>query len=361
MSGAFKTVATDELVTKSSKKNKVTGGAQAAVEQNAPKQDLTAKNKVTTLAQADAASGKGTALTVPTVTYGSQTEDYSSYLEQMYAAKKQAAMAALKKAYDNSVAELDRAESGLAEGYQASRNEAAGAHEMARRNFAEFAAANGLNNGTAGQAELSRSVTLQNNMNDIRTAEASAMADLTLQRAEAENEYNAAIAQAEYTGEYELAAALYEEKVRVQEALIDAEIRRQQYALEQYQLQYQAQRDAVADRRYESEQALALRKYQDSLALEQAAQALKEKDQADELALAQAEQALKEQQARADQALAQQKYSDSLAQALKEQLAEYGELYLKAGIMPSESMREAMGITAADAHKYILAMKSSKK
>lgn len=336
-------------------------------------------------------------LRVPQPTFGTQIEDYSPYLEQMYEAKKQAAMAELKNAYDNSVAELDRAESGLAEGYRAARNETAGAHEQERRNFAQFAAANGLNNGTAGQAELTRGVTLQNNMNTIRTAEANAMADLTLQRAEAENEYNAAIAQAEYTGEYELAAALYEEKVRVQEALIEAEIRQQQYALEQYQLQYQAQRDSVADQRYESEQALELQKYQDSLALQQAAQALKEKDQADShalalaaqalkekdqadsLALSQAQQALKEQQAQADQTLAQQKqadsaaldwaaqnlvqqkYNDSKADAQKEQLAGYGELYLKAGVMPTAEMREAMGITVEDAQKYILAMKTSQK
>ena len=372
-------------------------------------------------------------LTVPEFTFGTQVEDYSDYLTRMYEAKKQSAMAELKNAYDSSVAELDRAEAGLAEGYRAARNETAGAHEQERRNFAQFAAANGLNSGTAGQAELARGVTLQNNMNTIRTAEAGAVADLTLQRAQAETEYNAAIAQAEYTGEYELAAALYEEKVRVQEALTEAEIRRQQYALERYQLQYQAQRDAVADQRYESEQALELQKYRDSLALQQAAQALKEKEQADSNALAQAAQALKEkeqadeaelaraaqilkekdqadasqlawaeqklketaqanelelawaeltreeQQALAElelarkkqedaaaldwaaQDLAQQKHEDSKAEAERKQLVEYGEMCLAAGVMPSEAMREAMGITETDARKYIAALKTSQK
>lgn len=354
-------------------------------------------------------------LTVPEFTFGTQVEDYSDYLTRMYEAKKQSAMAELKNAYDNSVAELDRAEAGLAEGYRAARNETAGAHEQERRNFAQFAAANGLNSGTAGQAELARGVTLQNNMNTIRTAEAGAVADLTLQRAQAETEYNAAIAQAEYTGEYELAAALYEEKVRVQEALTEAEIRRQQYALERYQLQYQAQRDAVADQRYESEQALELQKYRDSLALQQAAQALKEKEQADEAELARAAQILKEkdqadasqlawaeqklketaqanelelawaeltreeQQALAElelarkkqedaaaldwaaQNLAQQKHEDSKAEAERKQLVEYGEMCLAAGVMPSEAMREAMGITETDARKYIAALKTSQK
>ena len=166
-----------------------------------------------------------------------QVEDYSPYLVQMHKAKKQAALAELKAAYENNVAKLDRAENGLAEGYQTARNEAAGVHEQQRRNFSQLAAANGLNSGAAGQAELARSVTLQNNLNDIGAAEASAVADLALKRAEAENEYNAAIAQAEYTGEHDLMAALYKEKVRVQEALIEEEIRRRKYALEQAQVQ----------------------------------------------------------------------------------------------------------------------------
>ena len=272
MNGAFHTVTGDELVTKSSKKNKLAGGVQSET-----------GSKVQT----------GIAQTAPRVVAGAQVEDLSPYLVQMHHAKKQAALAELKNAYDNSVAQLDRAENGMAEGYQAARNETAGVHEQERRNFAEMAAANGLNSGTDGQAELARSVTLQNNMNAIHAAEASAVADLTLKRAQAENEYNAAIAQAEYTGEHELAAALYKEKVRVQEALIEEEIRLQKYALEQAQ--------------------------------------------------------------------ARQKDTNTAETQSKQQLAEYGELYLKAGVMPSAQMCEAMGITQDDAHKYILAMHTSEK
>lgn len=264
MNGAYKRVADDESVTQYSRKNKPAGGAQAP--------------------------------TVPELTVSTQVEDYSPYLVQMHRAKKQAAMAQLKSAYDKSVAELDRAENGLAGGYQAARNQTAAAHEQERRNFAQFAAANGLNSGTAGQAELARNVTLQNNMNRIGTAEADAMADLTLKRAQAENEYNAAIAQAEYTGEHDLVKALYEEKLRVQKALTDAEIRRQQAALERYQLQYQAGRDAVADRQSDSEQA----------------------------------------------------------DAQTDRLAELGALYLKAGLVPPGQVLEAMGITADQVNKYIL-------
>lgn len=257
-------------------------------------------------------------LTVPEYTAGTRVEDYSPYLVQMHQAQKQSAMAELKNAYNNNVAALDRAEAGLAGTYQAARNQAAGAHEQERRNFAQYAAANGLNSGTAGQAELARSVTLQNNMNDIHTAEASAMADLTLRRAEAENEYNAAIAQAEHTGEYELAAALYEEKVRVQEALTEAEIRRQQYALEQYQLQYQAQRDTVADRQYAREQALKEKAQADDVELAWAEQKLKETIQNGELDLAWAKLTKEEQLALLELALAQKKQEDATTLAWAE-------------------------------------------
>ena len=184
---------------------------------------------------------------------GTQVEDYSPYLVQMHDAKKRAALAKLKAAYENNVAKLDREQNGLAEGYQAARNATAGAHEQQRRNFAQLAAANGLNSGTAGQVELTRGMTAQSELNQIDTAEASAASDLALKRAEAETEYNTAIAQAEYTGEHDLAAALYKEKVRVQEALIEREIRRQKYAMELAQAQ---QKTANAAER-QSKQQLA--------------------------------------------------------------------------------------------------------
>lgn len=182
-------------------------------------------------------------------------EDYSEYLTQMYAAKKEKALAALNAAYQSELAALDREEQGIGEQYQAARNNTAGASEQAKRGFAEYAAASGLNSGTGSQAELARGVTLQNNLNTINTAEADAIADLQLQRAQAETQYNNAIAQAQAEGDYELASALYQEKVRVQDALLDLEIQEQKDALERYQLQYQAQRDAISDQQWAAELA----------------------------------------------------------------------------------------------------------
>ena len=177
-------------------------------------------------------------------------EDYSQYLEQMYAAKKAGALAQLQAAYESNLAALERAGAGVSEQYQAARNSTAGASELAKRNFAEYAAASGLNSGTGGQAELARNVTLQNGLNTIDTAEADTLADLELRRADAETQYNSAIAQAEAEGDYALAAALYQEKVRVQNALIDLEVQQQKLDFQRYQLQYQAQRDQVSDRQF---------------------------------------------------------------------------------------------------------------
>ena len=222
-----------------------------------------------------------------------QVNDYSDYLEEMYAAQKAAALAELNAAYKNNVNALDRAGFGIEDQYQTARNNTAGASELAKRNFNEYAAAAGLNSGAGGQAELSRNVTLQNNLNTIDTAEADTLADLELQRANAEVEYNNAIAQAEADGDYQLAAALYQEKVRVQELNLQAQLQQRQLALQQQQYDYQVSQDQL---------------------------------------------------------------NAQLAQ--KSTLAEYGNAFLQQGLMPSQEMLDAMGITAADAQAYITNMRT---
>ena len=147
-----------------------------------------------------------------------QVEDYSDYLADAFAAQKRAALAQINNAYQQNVNAINRAGEGVDTRYQNARNQAAGASELAARNFNEYAAAAGLNSGAGGQAELARNVALQNNLNDLSTAEAQTYADLEQQMANAEVEYNNAIAEAEANGDAALASALYQEKVRVQQA-----------------------------------------------------------------------------------------------------------------------------------------------
>lgn len=258
-------------------------------------------------------SGSGSGSGAFGVTGGSgltgYVNDYSAYLEQMYAAQKAAALAELQNAYEQNVNAIDRAGEGIGAAYQDARNQTAGASEQAAKNFYEYAAAHGLNSGTGGQAELARNVTLQNDLNTLNGGEAQAVADLELQRSNAETEYNNAIARAEAEGDYQAAAALYKEKVRVEEALIELEIQSRQDALKQYQLQYQA-------RQAEAEDQLAREKL----------------------------------------AFQKQQYTDSLSQDKSSSLADYGEAYLKMGILPSDEMLAAMGITRTDAQRYIAAL-----
>lgn len=124
----------------------------------------------------------------------------------------------------------------------------------AARNFNEYAAAAGLNSGAGGQAELARNVALQNNLNDLSTAEAQTYADLEQQMANAEVEYNNAIAEAEANGDAALASALYQEKVRVQQANMEALMQQYQMDLQKQQLQYQQKQDAASSALAERQQ-----------------------------------------------------------------------------------------------------------
>ena len=179
--------------------------------------------------------------------------DLSDYLEQMYAAQREAALAAINNAYQQNIASIDSAKGQIAPQYQNARNQTAGTAEQAARNFAEYAAAYGLGSGSSAQADLARNITLQNNLNQLNAEEADAYAQLELQKSQAEIEYNNAIAEAEASNNSQLAAALYQEKVRVQEALMqqqqvlfDQALAERQFQFQQQSFDYQKQQDQAA-------------------------------------------------------------------------------------------------------------------
>ena len=229
----------------------------------------------------------------------SQPEDFSDYIQQMYEAQRKSALSQLKSAYDKNVNAIDQSAVGVDAQYQNARNQAAGASELAARNFAEFAAASGLNSGAGGQAELSRNVTLQNNLNDLNQNEANFYSNIELQKAQAETDYNNAIAQAMANNDYAQAQAIYQEKVRVQEALRQQEIQQIQLDMQRYQFDQQQQL---------AQQQLNMQK---------------------------------------------QQYQDSINADKTGTLASYGSAFLEQGVMPSDEMLAAMGITASDAQSYI--------
>lgn len=175
--------------------------------------------------------------------------DYSQYISDMNKARQEAARAQLKAAYDKNMAQLNRTAEQIPVEYQNARNQAAAQSGLQAQNFNEYAAARGLNTGAGGQAQLAFRNALQGNLSSLDQAEASSLADLELQRAQAETDYNNAIAQANAQGNYELAQQLYSEKVRVDEALREQMIWKAQQDFQQLQFdtansQWQQQFDA---------------------------------------------------------------------------------------------------------------------
>ena len=236
---------------------------------------------------------------------GTVVEDLSAYLEDLYAAQRRQTLANLNNAYQQNVNAINRAGEGVDARYQNARNQAAGASELAARNFAEYAAASGLNSGAGGQAELARNVTLQNNLNDINTAEAEVYADLELQLANAETEYNNAIAQAEASNDFALAESLYQEKIRVQQELVNQQMQQFQMDLQNRQLAFQQQQADIANQQW------------------------------------------------------QQQFDYNSQQDAKSNLAAWGEISLQSGMMPSQEMLDAMGMSADYAQSLIASMQAA--
>lgn len=140
--------------------------------------------------------------------------DLAEYLRQQKATEVESALAGLKGAYEQSMAGYKAAKDQLPKTYEAHRNSAAAQDAIARRTFQERAAAQGLSSGAAGQAELARSSALTGTLAQIDQAQAGAEADIDLQIANLESQYQQAIQQAKASGDSQLATALYQELIR---------------------------------------------------------------------------------------------------------------------------------------------------
>ena len=135
-------------------------------------------------------------------------ESARQYIKDIYDARREAALQAFKSAYDAGMNELNAAAAGLPKKYRAAREQAAAQSEIQRANFNEYAAAKGLSSGTGGQAVLAMENQLQNDLSAIGRAEADALADLELQRAQMTARYKNDIARAVADGKLAEASAL---------------------------------------------------------------------------------------------------------------------------------------------------------
>ena len=178
---------------------------------------------------------------------GSSSSDAADYLKDMYAQNLEAQLAGLKSSYDQNVADLKAEAEAIPKRYYEARNETAAQNDIAREYFNELAAANGLNSGTAGQAALANSTTLQGNLSSISEQEKDALSANALEQNKLAIAYENAINQATASGNAALAQVLYQEYVRQEEANL---------AQSQWQAQFDFNKQQYQD---------SLSQYQDSI------------------------------------------------------------------------------------------------
>ena len=142
-------------------------------------------------------------------------------VNDLYDAARERKLAQLKTAFDQSVEALRAERAELPGVYDGQKNAAAAQSEMAGRSFNEYAAASGLNSGTAGQAALARSNQLQGDLTALGRQEAAEQADIARRETQLRTQYADDVAAAVAQGEYDRAAALLEEYRRAETSRVD--------------------------------------------------------------------------------------------------------------------------------------------
>ena len=142
-------------------------------------------------------------------------------VNDLYDAARERKLAQLKTAFDQSVEALRAERAELPGVYDSQKNAAAAQSEQAGRSFNEYAAASGLNSGTAGQAALARSNQLQGDLAALGRQEAAEQADIARRESQLRTQYADDVAAAVAQGEYDRAAALLEEYRRAETSRVD--------------------------------------------------------------------------------------------------------------------------------------------
>lgn len=155
---------------------------------------------------------------IPSQEYG------TPFVDDITAAQQEAAIQALKTAYDYNMNVLNATKDQIPAEYQLARNQTASQAEIGKSNWNEYAAASGLSSGTGGQAALSLNNVLQSNLSSISESESNALAQLDLQMTQVETQYQNDIAQAIANGNLQKAEMLYDDYVRVQESIYNAAV-----------------------------------------------------------------------------------------------------------------------------------------
>lgn len=132
-------------------------------------------------------------------------------INEIYRQQIEANQAALTAAYNKNVSNINAQIDALPALYNDARNKTASQSEVQRANFNEYAAANGLNSGAGGQAQLSFANTLQGNLSSLDKAQAGETSKYNLQLTQLASDYQNALQQALAQGNLDKTKALYQE------------------------------------------------------------------------------------------------------------------------------------------------------
>ena len=132
-----------------------------------------------------------------------------AYINDIYNKQKESTLRALKSAYDSNVASIDTAKKALDTNSYEAKREAAGDAAITRQRLNEAFAANGLNTGAVGQANLALLNQKAANLNKIDLAKQQAQQEYDAQKAALMQTYQAEVKSAVQQNDAQRAQALY--------------------------------------------------------------------------------------------------------------------------------------------------------
>ena len=186
-------------------------------------------------------------------TYEAQEEK----VNETYDAKQEADIAALQKAYDQSLLEYNASLAKIPGTYQKQANELSAEAERQRAAFNEYAAARGVNSGVGSQAQLAMNNQYQKNMTTIRASQANAVADAELEISKLKAGYQADVAAAVKENDYKRAAALLSEYQKAAQSVVDVAQAQADELYRAYQSQIANQQYTAEWERYQDEEGYA--------------------------------------------------------------------------------------------------------
>ena len=132
-----------------------------------------------------------------------------AYINDIYDRQKESTLRTLKSAYDSNVASIDTAKKALDTNSYEAKREATGDAAITRQRLNEAFAANGLNTGAVGQANLALLNQKAANLNKIDLAKQQAQQEYDAQKAALMQTYQAEVKSAIQQNDADRARALY--------------------------------------------------------------------------------------------------------------------------------------------------------